>query len=414
MRLGTLELMHKDAYVAVATAGDVVGHPTLLTGLAPEFTVRAREDSLLYCLPRDAAIDLLSRPAGIQWMAADSRERLLQAAGTMRAMPDVRTLPVTSVTRSKPLFCDPETTAQEAAKITDRREALGDPGARPRRQGHRRHRHRRRPAQQGRRRRRLAARPGHRDHVGAGAHHRRRGPRPGGEHRDDGRRREPHAGAGRRRRGGRRPVRQQPDDARVAQPVRPAPRDHGGAQRGRGGQGRRRHPQAVRRPDDGAHGRALGDPRAHRAARLAHGAVPRAHHRPAGRAAGAVRLARLRQRRPVGAHARLRPGQRTRLRRHRRPRRGGLLPRARAGRQRRARALRAALRPARRARPAQRVAHDAVAVEGGLRGLPRRQGPRPPGARQRRLRLPADRRRALRRQGAHRRAPPGARTTGAS
>ena len=117
VRLGTLELMHKDAYVAVATAGDVLGHPTLLTGLAPEFTVRAREDALLYCLPRDAAVDLLSRPTGIQWMAADSRERLVQAAGTMRAMPDVRTLPVTSVTRSKPLFCPPDTTAQEAAKI---------------------------------------------------------------------------------------------------------------------------------------------------------------------------------------------------------------------------------------------------------------------------------------------------------
>ncbi len=117
VRLGTLELLHKDAYVAVVTAGEVVGHPTLLTGLAPEFTVRAREDSLLYCLPCDVAVTVLSNPAGLAWMAANSRERLLQAAGTMRALPDVRTLPVTSVTRSKPLFCDPETTAQEAAKI---------------------------------------------------------------------------------------------------------------------------------------------------------------------------------------------------------------------------------------------------------------------------------------------------------
>jgi CBS domain-containing protein len=117
VRLGTLELMHKDAYVAVGTAGEVIGHPTLLTGLAPEFTVRAREDSLLYCIPRDVAVDLLSTPAGVRWMAGNGRERLLQAAGTMRAMPDVRTLPVTSVTRSKPLFCDPDTSIQEAAKI---------------------------------------------------------------------------------------------------------------------------------------------------------------------------------------------------------------------------------------------------------------------------------------------------------
>jgi CBS domain-containing protein len=126
VRLGTLELLHKDAYVAIVTAGEVVGYPTLLTGLAPEFTVRAREDSLLYCLPRDVAVSVLSRPAGLQWMAANSRERLLQAAGTMRALPDVRTLPVTSVTRSKPLFCDPETTAQEAAKlmIAEKRSAI--------------------------------------------------------------------------------------------------------------------------------------------------------------------------------------------------------------------------------------------------------------------------------------------------
>jgi CBS domain-containing protein len=65
-------------------------------------------------------------PAGVQWMAANARERLLQAAGTMRALPDVRTLPVTSVTRSRPLFCDPGTTAREAAEvmIAEKRSAI--------------------------------------------------------------------------------------------------------------------------------------------------------------------------------------------------------------------------------------------------------------------------------------------------
>jgi CBS domain-containing protein len=126
VRMGALELIHKDAYVAILPAGEIVGHPTLLTGLAPEFTVRAREDSLVYCFPREAAMALLTHPAGVTWMAANARERLLQAAGTMRALPDVRTLPVTSVTRSKPLFCDPETTAQEAAEamIAEKRSAI--------------------------------------------------------------------------------------------------------------------------------------------------------------------------------------------------------------------------------------------------------------------------------------------------
>jgi len=134
VRLGTLELLHKDAYVAVATAGDVIGHPTLLTGLAPEFTVRAREDALLYCLPRDVAIRLLSEPGGIQWMAMDSRERLVQAAGTMRAAGHVGHTQQAAVLR-------PGDHGAGGREDPDRRETLGHPGARPRRQGHRRHRH---------------------------------------------------------------------------------------------------------------------------------------------------------------------------------------------------------------------------------------------------------------------------------
>jgi CBS domain-containing protein len=49
---GTLELVHKDAVVALITRGEVFGHPTLLTGRAPEFTTQARGESKLYCIPR--------------------------------------------------------------------------------------------------------------------------------------------------------------------------------------------------------------------------------------------------------------------------------------------------------------------------------------------------------------------------
>ena len=38
---------------------------------------------------RDEAVSVLGHPAGLQWMAANLRERLLQAAGTMRALPDL-------------------------------------------------------------------------------------------------------------------------------------------------------------------------------------------------------------------------------------------------------------------------------------------------------------------------------------
>ncbi|MFA4965779.1 MAG: cyclic nucleotide-binding domain-containing protein, partial [Thermoleophilia bacterium] len=61
VRSGTLELVHGDVVLDIITSGQAFGHPTLLTGLAPEFTVRAREVSTLYCVPGDVALELLSR-----------------------------------------------------------------------------------------------------------------------------------------------------------------------------------------------------------------------------------------------------------------------------------------------------------------------------------------------------------------
>jgi CBS domain-containing protein len=114
---GSFDLLHKQALVDVLTSGEIFGHPSLLTGLAPEFTARARSDSSVYCIPRDMAIDLLSRPEGVKWLAGNHRERLLQAARSMSALPDVRTRPVTEVVRSAPVFCGPHTSIRDAARL---------------------------------------------------------------------------------------------------------------------------------------------------------------------------------------------------------------------------------------------------------------------------------------------------------
>jgi len=117
VRHGSVELAHKEAIVAILTSGEVFGYPTLLTGLAPEFTARAREDGRLYCIPHDVALDLLSRPDGVKFVAGNLRERLIQSARTMRALPDVRTRPVTSLVRSDPLFCEPDTPIRDVAQM---------------------------------------------------------------------------------------------------------------------------------------------------------------------------------------------------------------------------------------------------------------------------------------------------------
>jgi CBS domain-containing protein len=117
VREGTLELVHKEAVVAIITSGEVFGYPTLLTGLPPEFTARARQDSIVYGIPKDVALTILSRPEGVQFVAGNLREHLLQAARTMRGLPDVRTRPVTSIIRSAPVFCEPDTPIREAAEV---------------------------------------------------------------------------------------------------------------------------------------------------------------------------------------------------------------------------------------------------------------------------------------------------------
>jgi len=114
---GTLELLHKEVVVDIVARGEVFGHPTLLTGEAPEFTTRAREQTTLYCIPADVALDLLSRRQGVRFVARTLRDRLLLAARTMRALPDVGTRPVTSLLHGAAVFCDPGTTIADAAAL---------------------------------------------------------------------------------------------------------------------------------------------------------------------------------------------------------------------------------------------------------------------------------------------------------
>jgi CBS domain-containing protein len=117
VREGIFELIHKQVVVDIMTGGQVFGHPTLLTDLAPEFTVRAREESLLYCIPKDVALEPLMQPEGVRFVARTGRDRLIQAARAMRALPDVGTQSVTSLVRGAPLFCEPDTTVREAARL---------------------------------------------------------------------------------------------------------------------------------------------------------------------------------------------------------------------------------------------------------------------------------------------------------
>jgi CRP-like cAMP-binding protein len=69
LRDGTLDLLRRESLVTVMTSGELLGYPSLLTGTAPAFTVRARSDCALYCIPGDLGVELLSREDGVRWLA---------------------------------------------------------------------------------------------------------------------------------------------------------------------------------------------------------------------------------------------------------------------------------------------------------------------------------------------------------
>ena len=120
LREGTLDLLRRESLVTVMTSGELLGYPSLLTGTAPAFTVRARSDCALYCIPGDLGVELLSREDGVRWLATTQRDALLYAARSLSPLPEVQTLPVTSVVRGAPPLCDPETTIGAAAELMSR------------------------------------------------------------------------------------------------------------------------------------------------------------------------------------------------------------------------------------------------------------------------------------------------------
>jgi CBS domain-containing protein len=110
-----MELLHQEEVIDVLEPGECFGHPSLLTGMAPAFTVRAHEETHCYVIPHDVALEVLGRPEGASFVALTLRERLTRTGHTVHALPEIRTLQIGSLISSPPVFCEPETPIREAA-----------------------------------------------------------------------------------------------------------------------------------------------------------------------------------------------------------------------------------------------------------------------------------------------------------
>ena len=116
VRSGSMELVHQDEVIEVLEPGEGFGHPSLLSGLSPAFTVRAHEDSTCFFFPRDAALQVLGRPAGAGFVATTLRDRLTRTGHTVHALPELTTVRVGELVSRPPAFSAADATIRHAAE----------------------------------------------------------------------------------------------------------------------------------------------------------------------------------------------------------------------------------------------------------------------------------------------------------
>ncbi len=114
---GSAELVHQGELVDVLEPGECFGHPSLLTGMAPAFTVRAHEPgTACYLIGGQQALAVLGRPAGAGYVAASLRERLTRTGHVVHALPEVATVRVDALATRAPLTCRPDDRIRDAAR----------------------------------------------------------------------------------------------------------------------------------------------------------------------------------------------------------------------------------------------------------------------------------------------------------
>ena len=112
---GAMDLVHAGTLVDVLEPGQCFGHPSLLTGLAPAFTVHAGEAATTVVLPRAAALRVFAQPAGAEYLASSLRRRLVRSGHTAHGLPELGMTRLGALVGRPPVFVAADTPVREAA-----------------------------------------------------------------------------------------------------------------------------------------------------------------------------------------------------------------------------------------------------------------------------------------------------------
>jgi CBS domain-containing protein len=122
IRRGSVDLLDAGQVVDVLDEGESFGHPSLLSGLPPAFTVRAREDCLCYLFPAEPTLAALSDPAGLRFLAVTLEDRLDRAAARSRRGFSLGTARLGTLASPVPVIAGPDVSIREvAAQMTEQR-----------------------------------------------------------------------------------------------------------------------------------------------------------------------------------------------------------------------------------------------------------------------------------------------------
>ncbi|MBI2237224.1 MAG: CBS domain-containing protein, partial [Actinobacteria bacterium] len=118
VRTGAVELLDEGRVLDLLGEGEIFGHASLLSGMAPTFTVRTQEDTLCYLIEPDAAAEILKSGSGLAFLSASLRRRVVRAIeGQEPEDVDPRRVMVGTMVRRPPVTCAPVATVREAAEI---------------------------------------------------------------------------------------------------------------------------------------------------------------------------------------------------------------------------------------------------------------------------------------------------------
>jgi len=124
VRTGGVELLDDEVVIDLLDEGEMFGHPSLVAGLPPTFSVRAFEDTICYLIERPVAEEVIGTRSGIEFLARGlarrSRQVALSSEIERMARPPV---PLSTILHREAIGCAPTVSVRDAA-TTMAREAI--------------------------------------------------------------------------------------------------------------------------------------------------------------------------------------------------------------------------------------------------------------------------------------------------